>query len=178
MRIDEVEHLDVARRGDGIRVVEEEKTERAPTALVRSDGALACDLLELGHALALLVDAALQLGDAGVELPGLVERIEVRVGDLVDLRLGLGDGLVRLGDRISLLRERRHCGSSEEDSQQRAEIHENGTAPVMHVQPLLPAARPAPLHPEQDAPERLKRYRMDPLTSRTRRAEIPVTAVG
>ena len=115
-----------------------------PPRLYAATARLACDLLELGHALALLVDASLQLGDAGVELPGLVERIEVRVGDLVDLRLGVGDGLVRLGDGIGLLRERRQRGSSEEHSQHRADSHENGTAPVMHVQPspTRGAARP------------------------------------
>ena len=95
----------------------------------------------------------MQLGDAGLELLGSLERIEVRTGDLVHLRLGVGDGLVRLGDGVRLLRERRRGGNDEEQGQQAACNHERGAAPAMHVHDSsYPAARPvgAAFHPEPE----------------------------
>jgi hypothetical protein len=133
VRIDEIQHLDVARRVGRTRAVEEQDAERAPTALVCRDGAIARDLLELGHSLPLLVDTTLQLGDAGLELPGSLEGIEVRTGDLIHLRLGFRDGLVSLGDGVRLLRERRRPSNDDQRRQQATSNHESGKAPVVHI---------------------------------------------
>ena len=164
VRIDDVEHLHVARRLGCTRVVEEQDPQGGATALVRSDGAIARDLLELGDALALLLDAPLQLGDAGLEFLGLLERIEVRTGNLVHLRLRLGDGLVGLGDGVRLLRECRRGGHGKQRSQHATRNYKSGTAPVLRVapethrshlpsRPLLPGSALCPdpaLHPEPE----------------------------
>jgi hypothetical protein len=55
----------------------------------------------------------LQVGDLRVELLGALERIEIRPGHGIDFRLGLSNGVVRLGDRVSFLRGRRYPGRSE-----------------------------------------------------------------
>jgi hypothetical protein len=69
------------------------------------------------------------------------------------LRLGFGDGLVRLSDRVSLLRERRRGGNDEERSQQATSNHERGKAPVVHVATATHGAHlPSPT--QQRAPPR------------------------
>ena len=91
------------------------------------------DLFELGHSLTLLVDVGLQLGDASLELPGLLERIEVRTGDLIRLRLGFRDGLVRLGNGVGLLRGRRRGRRHEQHCQQATSNHDSDKARVVRV---------------------------------------------
>ena len=113
VRVHEVEQLDAVRRVRGARAVEEHAPERVPAALVRRDRPVVRDSLEPGHPLPRFVDATLQVGDLRVELLGALERIEIRAGHGINFCLGLGDGVVRLGDRVGFLRRSRGRGRSE-----------------------------------------------------------------
>ncbi len=124
VRVHEVEQLDALRRVRGARAVEEHGPERVPAALVRRDRPIVRDSLELGHPLPRFVDAGLQVGDLRVELLGALERIEIRPGHGINFRLGLGDGVVRLGDRVSFLRGRRRRGRGERRDQKPTGDHE------------------------------------------------------